>query len=286
MTIRIALVLISVSLIWATSFPLIKIALESLSAGHLTLLRHILASLSFLFFMKIKKYRLLPLKKDIPIFMGLGLLGYTIYQTALNFGEINVSAGVASLIIASAPAFSTIIAYFLLKDKLKAFAWLGVLVSFIGVSLIILGENNSFSINAYALLVLLAALSASFYTVLQKPLFKRYSAIEVTAYATWAGTIPMFVFSSGLITALQSAHFVSLAAVIYLGIVPSAIAYTMFAYAVRHAKVSRVSSFMYLVPVFSLLFSWLLLAEVPSLISLLGGAIAIAGIILVNRFKN
>ena len=286
MTIKIALLLISVSIMWATSFPIIKIALESLSAGHLTLLRHVLASLSFLLLMLAKQNRLLPPKKDIPIFMGLGLLGYTIYQTALNFGEINVSAGTASLIIASAPAFSTIIAYFLLKDKLKALAWLGVLVSFVGVALIILGEDNSFSINGYALLVLLAALSASFYTVLQKPLFTRYSAIEVTAYATWAGTIPMFLFSSGLFTALQDVNFSSIAAVIYLGVVPSAIAYTLFAYAVANAKVSRVSSFMYLIPVLSLLFSWLLLSEVPSLISLVGGVIAITGIILVNRFKS
>ncbi len=286
MTIKIALLLISVSIMWATSFPIIKIALESLSAGHLTLLRHVLASLSFLLLMLVKQNRLLPPKKDIPIFMGLGLLGYTIYHTTLNFGEINVSAGTASLIIASAPAFSTIIAYFLLKDKLRALAWLGVLVSFVGVTLIILGENNSFSINGYALLVLLAALSSSFYTVLQKPLFTRYSAIEVTAYATWAGTIPMFLFSSGLFTALQDVNFSSIAAVIYLGVVPSAIAYTLFAYAVANAKVSRVSSFMYLIPVFSLLFSWLLLSEVPSLISLVGGVIAITGIILVNRFKS
>ena len=286
MTIKIALLLISVSIMWATSFPIIKIALESLSAGHLTLLRHVLASLSFLLLMLVKQNRLLPPKKDIPIFMGLGLLGYTIYHTTLNFGEINVSAGTASLIIASAPAFSTIIAYFLLKDKLRALAWLGVLVSFVGVTLIILGENNSFSINGYALLVLLAALSSSFYTVLQKPLFTRYSAIEVTAYATWAGTIPMFLFSSGLFTALQDVNFSSIAAVIYLGVVPSAIAYTLFAYAVANAKVSRVSSFMYLIPVLSLLFSWLLLSEVPSLISLVGGAIAITGIILVNRFKS
>ncbi len=286
MTIKIALLLISVSIMWATSFPIIKIALESLSAGHLTLLRHVLASLSFLLLMLVKQNRLLPPKKDIPIFMGLGLLGYTIYHTTLNFGEINVSAGTASLIIASAPAFSTIIAYFLLKDKLRALAWLGVLVSFVGVTLIILGENNSFSINGYALLVLLAALSSSFYTVLQKPLFTRYSAIEVTAYATWAGTIPMFLFSSGLFTALQDVNLSSIAAVIYLGVVPSAIAYTLFAYAVANAKVSRVSSFMYLIPVFSLLFSWLLLSEVPSLISLVGGVIAITGIILVNRFKS
>ena len=286
MTIKIALLLISVSIMWATSFPIIKIALESLSAGHLTLLRHVLASLSFLLLMLVKQNKLLPPKKDIPIFMGLGLLGYTIYHTTLNFGEINVSAGTASLIIASAPAFSTIIAYFLLKDKLRALAWLGVLVSFVGVTLIILGENNSFSINGYALLVLLAALSSSFYTVLQKPLFTRYSAIEVTAYATWAGTIPMFLFSSGLFTALQDVNFSSIAAVIYLGVVPSAIAYTLFAYAVANAKVSRVSSFMYLIPVLSLLFSWLLLSEVPSLISLVGGAIAITGIILVNRFKS
>ncbi len=286
MPIKIALTLVAVSIIWATSFPLIKIALESLSAGHLTLLRHVLASISFLLVMLIKKHKLLPQKKDFAIFGVLGLLGYTIYQTALNFGEINVSAGTASLIISSAPAFTTVIAYFMLKDRLRPLAWLGVLISLIGVILIVLGENSSFSINLYALLILVAALSASFYTVVQKPLFKKYSAIQVTAYSVWAGTIPMFIFSSGLINELQATSFSSMAAVIYLGIAPSAIAYTLFAYAVANAEVSRVTSFMYLVPVFALLFSWFMLAEVPSFISLVGGIIAISGIVLVNKFKN
>jgi len=286
MPLRIALSLLLVSILWATAFPGIKIALESFSAGHLTLLRHILASFSFLLIMLFKKEQLLPKKRDIPLFFLLGLLGYTIYHTALNFGELHVSAGTASLIIAAAPAFTNLVAFFILKDRLRLLAWLGILISFAGVVLIVLGENSEFGINIYALLVLLSAISASFYTVMQKRVLKRYSALQVTAYATWAGTIPLFLFAQGLPSSIAAASSNALLATIYIAVLPSAIAYTLFSYAISHAPVSLVTSFMYLVPVFSLLFAWLLLGEIPSVISLIGGSVAIFGVVLVNRFKN
>lgn len=286
MSLRITLSLLLVSILWATAFPGIKIALESFSAGHLTLLRHILASFSFLLIMLFKKEQLLPKKRDIPLFFLLGLLGYTIYHTALNFGELHVSAGTASLIIAAAPAFTNLVAFFILKDRLRLLAWLGILISFAGVVLIVLGENSEFGINIYALLVLLSAISASFYTVMQKRVLKRYSALQVTAYATWAGTIPLFLFAQGLPSSIAAASSNALLATIYIAVLPSAIAYTLFSYAISHAPVSLVTSFMYLVPVFSLLFAWLLLGEIPSVISLIGGSVAIFGVVLVNRFKN
>lgn len=286
MPLKIAFSLLLVCILWATAFPGIKIALESFSAGHLTLARHIVASISFLFIMLFKKETLLPKKRDLPIFFLLGLLGYTIYHTALNFGEMRVSAGTASLIIATAPAFTSIVAFLILKDRLRFLAWLGIAISFVGVVLIVIGENSQFGINVYALLVLIAAISASFYTVLQKRVLKKYSAIQVTAYATWAGTIPLFLFAQGLPSSIIHATTNALLATIYIGVAPSAIAYTLFSYAIANVQVSRVTSFMYLVPVFSLLFAWILLAEIPSITSLIGGVVAIIGVVLVNQFKN
>ena len=286
MPLKIAFSLLLVCILWATAFPGIKIALESFSAGHLTLARHIVASISFLFIMLFKKETLLPKKRDLPIFFLLGLLGYTIYHTALNFGEMRVSAGTASLIIATAPAFTSIVAFIILKDRLRFLAWLGIAISFVGVVLIVIGENSQFGINIYALLVLISAISAAFYTVLQKRVLKKYSAIQVTAYATWAGTIPLFLFAQGLPSSIIHATTNALLATIYIGVAPSAIAYTLFSYAIANVQVSRVTSFMYLVPVFSLLFAWILLAEIPSITSLIGGVVAIIGVVLVNQFKN
>jgi drug/metabolite transporter (DMT)-like permease len=279
-------VLLTQAVLWASAFAGIKVGLESLSPGHLTLLRHIVASLCFVPFLFFTKSKLFPKWRDVPFFFLIGFLGYSVYHTALNYGELNVSAGTASLIIATAPAFTAIVASFLLKDKLPVLGWVGIFVSLAGVVLIVLGDNPDIGFNVYALLILLSALTAAFYSTLQRPLFKIYTPVEVTAFATWAGTVPMFIFWPDFISNLQTASINSVIAGIYIGIFPSAIAYSLFAYAISKMPVTSVASFLYTVPVFGLFFSWLLLNEVPTLFTLVGGLIAIAGIVVVNRSRQ
>ncbi len=285
MTLALFFVLLIQAILWASAFAGIKIGLESLAAGHLTLLRHVVASLCFIPFLLFTKSRLFPKWRDVPFFFLLGFLGYSVYHTALNYGELNVSAGTASLIIATAPAFTAIIAFFFLNDKLPVLGWLGIFISFAGVVLIVLGDNPEIGFNIYALLILLSAVVTALYAVLQRPLFKTYKAVEVTAFATWAGTMPMLIFLPGFFSNLQTSTTNSLLAGIYIGIFPSAIAYTLFTYAISKLPVTRVASFLYIIPVFSLFFSWLLLNEVPTWLTLIGGLIAVAGIVVVNRSR-
>ncbi len=274
------------AILWGSAFPGIKIGLEGLSAGHLTLARFLVASLSFIPYLLINKRRLWPKRQDIPFFLLLGLLGISIYHTALNFGELYVTAGAASLIIATAPALTAIVAYFLIGDRLPLLGWLGIIVSFAGVILIVLGEDANLGFNPYALLILLSALVTAFFAVLQTRLFGRYQAVEVSAFATWAGTLPLLIFWPGFLTDISSAGLKPLLAAIYIGVFPAAIAYALFAYSLSKAPVTLVTAYLYSVPVFSLIFSWLLIGEVPTRLTLVGGAIAVLGIILVNQSKR
>ena len=286
MTSSLFALLLLLAVLWGSAFPGIKLGLEGLSAGHLTLLRHLVASACFLPFLALTGRKMLPARRDVPFFFLLGLLGYFFYHTALNFGELHVSAGAASLIIATAPAFTAVVAYFLLAERLSGLGWLGIGVSLGGVVLIVLGSGANLGFNLYALLILVSAVVTAFHAVLQKPLFERYKPVEVTAFATWAGTLPMLVFLPGLGADLSTAGTTPLLAAVYIGVVPSAVAYTLYAYALSQAPVTLVAAFLYMVPVFSLLFSWWLLGEVPGLLTLLGGGIAIAGIALVNRSRQ
>ncbi|MGL4609930.1 MAG: DMT family transporter [Trueperaceae bacterium] len=286
MTLNLFFVLLTQAILWGSAFAGIKVGLESLDAGHLTLLRHLVASLCFIPFLFFTKSKLFPKWRDVPFFFLIGFLGYSVYHTALNYGELNVSAGTASLIIATAPAFTAIVAYFLLDDKLPTLGWVGIFLSFAGVVLIVLGDNPELGFNLYALLVLLSAFVTAFYATLQRPLFKTYKPIEVTAFATWAGTLPMFIFWPGFVEGLSNAAPASVWAGVYMGTFPSAIAYTLFAYAISKLPVTSVSSFLYSVPVFGLFFSWLLLNEIPTPLTVLGGLIAIAGIFVVNRSRQ
>lgn len=274
------------AVLWGSAFPAIKLGLEGLSAAHLTLLRFLVASLCFVVYLAATKKRLFPDRRDLPTFFLAGLLGITTYHLALNYGELHVSAGAASLIIATAPALTAIVAFFVLRDRLPRLGWVGTLVSFLGVLLIVLGDSAGLSLNPFALLILLAALSTAFFSVLQKPLFARYRAVEVTAFCTWAGTLPLLIFLPGFTADVSGAGGVPVAAAVYTGIFPAAIAYAQFSYAISKLPVTLATTFLYAVPVFSLLFSWLLLAEVPSPLTLVGGVIALLGIAVVSYAKR
>lgn len=278
--------LLLLAILWGSAFPGIKMGLEGLSAPHLTLLRFAVASLCFVPYLVYKRRSLLPAKADAPFFLLLGLLGITVYHLALNFGQAHVTAGAASLIIATAPAITAVVAYFLIRDRLPPLGWLGIAVSFGGVSLIVMGDSPELGFNPYALLILISAVVTAFFAVLQKRMFARYSAVQVTAFSTWAGTLPLLVFLPGLPADLADAGLAPLLSTVYIGVFPAAFAYAQFSYAISVAPVTLVAAYLYMVPVFSFLFAWLWIGEVPTLLTVLGGAVAIVGIALVNYAKR
>lgn len=286
MTAGVVVALLILATLWGSAFPSIKIALVDLGAPHLTLARHLVASACFVLYLGIRGGRRLPLRRDVPYYFLLGILGFTVYQLALNFGELRVSAGAASLLIATVPAMTAVLAHFMLRERMSGMAWLGSAVAFVGVTLIVLGDSAGVAFNPFALFILLAAVATTFFTILQRPMFLRYEPVEVVAFATWAGTLPMLVFLPGFWQSIEGAGPPALAATLYIGVVPSAIAYTIFAFALSKAPANLVTVFLYLVPVSSLSISWWLLGETPTLLTILGGAVAIAGIILVNLGKR
>ncbi len=272
--------------LWGSAFPMIKVGLDGLSPEHLTLARHLVASACFVPFLMLRGLRRLPAWRDVPWFFLLGLLGFTIYQLALVVGEQRVPAGASSLIIATAPAITALLATLFLGERMPTAGWLGSLLALSGVALIALGASGGLSFNPYALFILLSAVSTSFFAIAQRRMLRRYRAVEVTAFATWAGTVPMLAFLPGLARDLASAGAAPLAATAYIGIFPSAVAYSLFAFGLSRAPVTVVTTYLYLVPVSSLFFSWWVLREVPSALTVLGGSVAIAGIVLVNAAKQ
>jgi drug/metabolite transporter (DMT)-like permease len=111
----------------------------------------------------------MPEVRDLPAPVLAGLFAFALYNVALNYGQVTASAGAASLIIASIPIFTALLAAAFLEERLDALGWSGIAVGFLGMAVITLGEGGGFGINAGALLVLLAALSASVYLAFQKP---------------------------------------------------------------------------------------------------------------------
>ena len=268
---------------WSSAFAGIRSALQNYSPFHLALLRFLIASGVLVVYSVVKKVQF-PNLRDIPKIMFLGFLGVTVYHIALNYGEISVTAGAASLLIASTPALTALFAIIFLKEKMNKWGWVGIATSFFGVFLVTLGEGHGLQFDFGAILILVAAVSTSAYFVFQKPLLEKYDALPMTTYVICAGTLFMLVFLPGLPQAILSAPFYSTLSVTYLGVFPGALAYVAWTQALSKAPASLVSSFLYLSPVLAILIAWVLLNEIPSLVSLAGGGFSILGVMIVSYF--
>jgi drug/metabolite transporter (DMT)-like permease len=267
---------------WSSAFAAIRAGLRGYAPGHVALLRFLVAS-AVLSVYAVATRMPLPERKDIPAIAALGFLGLTVYHVSLSYGEVTVPAGTASLIIASVPVFSALLAIAFLGERLDAAGWVGIGLGFAGVALITVGRGQDVAFDPGAGLVLLSAVVSSIYVVFQKPLLRRYNAFQFTTYTIWAGTFFMLVFLPGLPKAILTAPLGATLSIVYLGIFPAALAYVMLAYAISRTPTSIITSFLYMVPVLAVLIAWVWLGEIPARLSLIGGAVALAGVFIVNR---
>ncbi len=270
-----------VVILWASAFPAIRAGLQAFSPFHVALLRYLTASLVLAVVAVVTRMPL-PRREDVPSLALFGLIGISLYNAFLNYGEVTVPAATASFIVAAAPIFIIVVATLFLGERLRKIGVLGVIISFVGVTIITFASGGTLQFEPRALVIVGSALAQTFYSVGQKPLLRRYNAFQVTTYAVWFGTLFLLVFAPGLVEQVRAAPPTALLAVIYLGIFPGAIGYAMWSYVLKHLPASNAASVLYLIPPTALIIAWLWLGEVPALIAVLGGALVICGVVIVN----
>lgn len=182
--------------LWASAFPGIRAGLVAYSPAHLAALRFLVASAALASFAAFVRMRL-PDAADVPGIVLAGALGVAVYHLLLNAGELTVSAGAASFLANTIPVFTAILAWLVLGERLPAVGWAGIAVSMFGVGLIAVGDAGGFDMDRGVLFILASSASGAGYFVLQKHFMKKYSPLEFTAYAIWAGTLVLLLFSRG-----------------------------------------------------------------------------------------
>lgn len=268
-------------LLWAAAFAGIRAGLESYGPGEVALLRFGTASLTLLLYATVTRMSL-PARRDLPMIALAGFLGISIYHVTLNIGEVTVTAGAAALIIATVPIFTALLSKFVLREHITRWGWTGITVSFAGVALITFGEGEALGFEPGAALILVAALAAAVYMVVAKPVLRRYRAIDFTSYMIWAGTIPLLVYAPGLVDQWGSATPSATWAVVFLGVFPGAVSYVLWGHALSRMPASVLAPFLNFQPINAAIIAWFWLGEIPSILAIVGGAISLVGVAIVN----
>lgn len=272
-------------LFWSLAYVFTRLTLQYFSAFSLGFLRYLIASCTLLFvvvFLKLKP----PHKKDIPLFFAAGGLGFFLYMIAFNLGQSVVTAATGSIVIATVPVITSLLARFVYQEHLTKIQWFAIFLEFIGVAVLTL-MHSTFSLNYGVLWLLLAALFLSLYNLLQRRLTKTYTALQTSAYSIFFGTLLLSIFAPAAVQDLPHAPPVQFLYLAILGIGSSAIAYVSWAKAFsKAAQTSQVSNYMFVTPFLTSILGFLITKEIPNAATLIGGSIIMLGVLIYHLGGN
>ena len=270
---------------WGMSWVNVRAVLPEVGAGQLGAMRYLIASAVMLPIWLLRG-RPLPARSDWPTVACLGLFGFCLYNLGINYGERTVNAGTGSMLISCIPVLVILLGVLSGREKVGLLAWLGIGLSMGGVVLTAAGSDAGLTFNLGSLLILGAALCAAIQTLISKSLTQRYAAVDVTTWAIWLGTLGLLPFSHDLVGATRHLTGIGWIHLLFLGMVPAALCYTIWSWVLVKLPITTVMSAVYAIPVFSVLFGWLILGERPSPMTLLGGAVTLAGVAWVQSLTR
>lgn len=276
-----AAALVSVCL-WASAFVGIRAAGRAFSPGALALGRLTLGSI-LLGALLLTRGWTRPARRDLGLLLIAGLTWFGLYNVMLNQAERSVDAGTASMLIMIAPIVVVALAAAFLKERFTRALVVGGAVAFAGVLVIGFATSSGNATLSGAVLCLVAAVASAVGLVAQKPVLGRLSALQVTWTCCTIGALVCLPYAPALVRELGAAPTAGIAWLVFLGVFPTSVAFTTWAYALARGTAGRVVAMTYLVPPVTIVISWLMLGEVPSLVAVLGGALCLVGVYIARR---
>jgi drug/metabolite transporter (DMT)-like permease len=274
--------------LWASAFVGIRAVATDLTPGSIALGRLLLGSIALGVLVAARPW-VTPTRRELTLIVGSGLIWFVVYNLALNEAERNVDAGTAAMLVNTGPIFLAIMAGLFLGEGFPARLLLGCVIAFAGTLIIgfatSTGEATGNTLLGIALCIV-AAFSYAAGVTLQKPAVRRVPGHQVIWLACMTGALICLPFAPDMIREVSVAAPTNIAWLVYLGIFPTAIAFTTWAFALSRTSAGRLGATTYLVPPVVIVMGWLLLGEVPTPLAIAGGVLCIAGVAVARSTRS
>ncbi len=269
-------------LAWASAFIGIRAVGTDVSPGALALGR-LLVGTAVLALLSLGRGWVAPTRREWRLLAVCGIGWFAVYNVALNAAEQHLDAGTTAMLVNTGPVLIAVLAGVWLGEGFPRWLVAGLAVAFGGVLLIGVATGGGGGDLTGVLLCLVAAVTYAVGVVAQKPVLRRLPPLQVTATACAIGAVCCLPWAGALVADLSTAPASSVLGLVYLGVVPTALAFSTWAYALARTDAGRLGATTYLVPPLVVLMSWLLLDEVPAALAVVGGAVCLAGVALSRR---
>jgi len=269
---------------WAFSFIWFKEANKTFYPLTIVFIRLLFAVILMTTFLVATKNFMKIKKKDRKLFLMLALFEPFFYFIGESFGLTYVSATVCSVLISTIPVFATIGAWLIFRERLKLINYAGIILSFIGVLVFILNSDGSLNFNIKGLaFLMLAVLTAVGYNLTLSRLVGTYSPVYIVGVQNIIGAtlfLPLFIILDFHHFFRTPFTFNMFKPIIELAVFASCGAFILFAYSVQKMGITKANVFSNSIPVFTALFSFIILGEKLTIQNIIGMAIVIAGLLM------
>ena len=275
-------------LAWASAFIVIRGVAPEIGGGALALGRLLVGTLALAVIVAVGRRWVWPNRREWLQLLLYGVAWFGAYNVALNIAEHTLDAGTAAMIVGVGPILIALGAGIVLGEGVPRWLIIGAGVAFFGVVLIGIGTSLASGgerpIDVVGVLWgLLAAITYTAGVLAQKPVLRRISSGQATFIGCVIGLIACLPFAGQLVAEAASASPAAIAGVVYLGVVPTALAFTTWGYALARVPAGQLGISTYVVPPIAVIAGWLVFNEIPTVLTIIGGALCLTGVALSRR---
>ena len=270
-------------LMWASSFVVIRAAGTALSPGPMSFIRMLVATAALV---PVALYyrRPLPRGRTLALVMAYGTLWFAGYTVLLNWAEQHLDAGTAALLVNFAPIIVAVFAGLFLGEGFPRARVIGILIAFGGIVLIAVGGSGGATNDRLGVtLGLITAVLYAASVLIQKVALRSVDGVTATWVGCATGLLVTTPFAPQAFSEIATAPTAAVLGVVFLGIGPTAIAFLTWAYALARSDAGSLTATTLAVPAIAIGLSWVFLAEVPTVLGFVGGALALVGVAITRR---